>query len=81
VKVTDGLSTICFRVTSTYFYQVAYAPQQNSEYDSESSSPAAESSAPSLADTGANLSQLGIWMMVLIGAAVMSLVFARRRDS
>jgi hypothetical protein len=80
-KVTDGLSTICYRVTSTYFYQVAYASQPNSENDSESSSTAAESSAPSLADTGTNLSQLGIWMMVLIGAAVMSLVFARRRDS
>jgi hypothetical protein len=79
--VTDGLSTICYRVTSTYFYQVAYASQPNSENDSESSSTAAESSAPSLADTGTNLSQLGIWMMVLIGAAVMSLVFARRRDS
>lgn len=80
-KVSDGLSTVCYRVTSTYFYKLAYEPREIAEYDSQTSSAAAESSEPSLADTGINLSQLGLWMMLLFGAAVMSLVFARRRDS
>lgn len=81
MKVTDGLSTICYRVTSTFFYKLAFEPQLISDSESASSSPSAEASAPSLADTGSNLSTLALWMMLLIGASMVSLVFARRRDS
>ncbi len=74
MKLTDGLSTICYRVTTTYFAQLAFAPQ-------ETPSESAAAAPNSLADTGANLSMLAVWMMVLIGLAIAGLSLARRRDS
>jgi Na+/proline symporter len=76
MKLTDGLNTICYRVTTAYFAQLAFAPEV---VDEATESAAAEPE--SLADTGANLSLLAVWMMVLIGLAIASLSVARRRDS
>jgi hypothetical protein len=77
MKLTDGLSTICYRVTTAYFAAVAFAPEQP-ETDSESVDAA---SPESLADTGADISMLAIWMLVLLGLAITSLSLARRKDS
>lgn len=74
MKLTDGLSTLCYRVTTAYFSQVAFAP---AVVVSESSAAKPES----LADTGADIRNLGILMMALIGLAIASLSLARRRDS
>jgi hypothetical protein len=76
MKLTDGLNTLCYRVTTAYFAQLAFAPEV---VDEATESAAAEPE--SLADTGANLSLLAVWMMVLIGLAIASLSVARRRDS
>jgi hypothetical protein len=77
MKLTDGLSTICYRVTTAYFTQLAFAPAEP-ETESESVDAA---SPESLADTGADISMLAIWMMVLLGLAITSLSLARRKDS
>jgi LPXTG-motif cell wall-anchored protein len=80
MKLTDGLSTVCYRVTSAYFFQLAFAPElPETEYDSVGTVDAA--TPESLADTGADISMLAIWMMVLIGLAIASLSLARRKDS
>ncbi len=77
MKLTDGLSTVCYRVTSAYFFQLAYAPEVL-----EAEGEVVDAASPeSLADTGADLSTLAIWMMALIGIAIASLSLARRRDS
>ncbi len=76
MKLTDGLSTICYRVTTAYFAAVAFAPQA-AAIDTESAAAEPES----LADTGADLSLLAIWMMVLLGLAIAGLGLARRKDS
>ncbi len=76
MKLTDGLSTICYRVTTAYFAAVAFAPQAVA-IDTESAAAEPES----LADTGADLSLLAIWMMVLLALAIAGLGLARRKDS
>ncbi len=77
MKLTDGLSTICYRVTTTYFTQLAFAPQEPETENEEVDAASPES----LADTGADISMLAIWMMVLLGLAITSLSLARRKDS
>jgi LPXTG-motif cell wall-anchored protein len=72
MKVTNGLSTLCYRVTSTYFFQLATAPRVEEEV--------VFGTTGELADTGYDSGWLSILAMLLTGMGVGALVVARRRD-
>lgn len=72
MKVTNGLSTLCYRVTSAYFFQLATAPRVEED--------AVFGSTGELADTGYDSGWLSILAMLLTGMGIAALVVARRRD-
>jgi LPXTG-motif cell wall-anchored protein len=72
LKVTNGLSTLCYRVTSAYFFQLATAPRVSEEQVFETEG--------QLADTGYDSGWLTLLAMLLTGLGIGALVVARRRD-
>lgn len=85
MKLTDGLSTICYRVTSAAFFRYATNPLLSSQGGQEVESPAPTvstevSQGQELADTGFDTSWLVLLAMLLAGTGVLSLSVARKRD-
>lgn len=76
MKVSNGLSTTCIRVTSAYFNSLAFAPRELPE---EKTVVALEGEEV-LADTGAETSTLVLWALMLFGAGMVFTFLARRRD-
>ena len=77
LKVTNGLSTTCLRVTSVFFSSIAFAPRENLEQNDVASPQ--EPGDEVLADTGANTSDLLLWALMLFGAGLGFTFLARRR--
>jgi hypothetical protein len=72
-KVSNGLSTLCYRVTSAYFFELATAPREEALVD-------VLGSEDELAATGFETGWLTLLAMLLTGTGIISLVVARKRD-
>ena len=78
MKVSNGLSTTCLRITSAYFTLLAFEPRELIQPEDSLIAPegAAEDS---LADTGAETVDLLLWALMLFGAGLGFSLLARRR--
>jgi len=72
LKVSNGLSTLCYRVTTTYFYSLATAPREE-EVEPDVGIEG------ELADTGFDFGWLTLLAISLTGTGLVSMVAARRR--
>ena len=77
LKVSNGLSTTCLRVTSAYFNALAFAPRELPETDQVVTQE--DQTDEVLADTGAETSALVLWALMLFGAGLVFTFLARRR--
>lgn len=74
MKLTNGLSTTCFRMTSASFFSIASFGGFEPIGDSEASSATGE-----LADTGFDLSHWLVVALLMLAAGSALLVYHRRR--
>lgn len=82
MKVSNGLSTTCVRITASYFNLLAFAPREfiESEETFTTQEGASEEEADEvLADTGAETTDLLLWALMLFGAGLVLSFLARRR--
>lgn len=76
MKVSNGLSTTCVRVTSAYFNSLAFAPR---ELPADGTVVTQDEDEEVLADTGAETTTLVLWALMLFGAGMVFTFLARRR--
>jgi len=76
LKVSNGMSTTCLRVTGSYFNLLAFAPREPIESEDSLLVPEGEEV---LADTGAKTGDLLLWALMLFGAGMVFTFLARRR--
>ena len=76
LKVSNGMSTTCLRVTGSYFNLLAFAPREPIESEDTLLVPEGEEV---LADTGAKTGDLLLWALMLFGAGMVFTFLARRR--
>jgi hypothetical protein len=80
MKVSNGLSTTCVRITASYFNLLAFAPREFIESEETSQEgEAAGDTEDLLADTGAETTDLLLWALMLFGAGLIFSLLARRR--
>ena len=77
LKVSNGLSTTCLRVTSAYFNSIAFAPRELPQDGTIVTQD--QESEEVLADTGADTNTLVLWALMLFGAGMVFTFLARRR--
>ena len=75
LKVSNGLSTTCLRVTSAYFSALAFTPRELPEEGTV----VTQEQEDVLADTGADTNTLVLWALLLFGAGMVFTFLARRR--
>lgn len=82
MKVSNGLSTTCVRITASYFNLLAFAPREfieSEETFTTQEGAAQEDTEDVLADTGAETTDLLLWALMLFGAGLVFSLLARRR--
>ena len=76
MRVSNGLSTTCVRVTTAYFSFLAFSPRPLPEEETV----VALEKEETLADTGAETTDLLLWALMLFGAGMVFTFIARRRE-